>query len=397
MQRYYLPDIRITKKFAQHPKMNTPFKLPLYVKFSCILVFLYLFVDILYIGQQIILPFLYATVFSIVLTPLVNFLERKKISRIFAITIALILAILLTAALFYLIASQFSMFEKNIPALRGKSDDLLAKGSAWVSEKFNISHAKVNDWITKAKASMMDNGSTFIGKTLITISSVLIVVFLIPVYTFMILYYQPLLLEFLRKLFNKIHQQKLEEVLIQTRTIIQSYLGGLLIEAFIIATLNSIALLLLGIDYAILLGIIGALLNVIPFVGGIISVALPMAVALFTKSPSYMLLVMGAYMVIQFFDNHYITPKVVASKVKINALIAILVVLMGDALWGIPGMFLSIPLTAIVKVIFEHIDPLKPWAFLLGDTMPAFSKLVLTLPKRKPKQPTVHEPGKALK
>jgi predicted PurR-regulated permease PerM len=144
---------------------------------------------------------------------------------------------------------------------------------------------------------------------------------------------------------------------------------------------------LLGIDYAILLGIIGALLNVIPFIGGIISVALPMAVALLTKSsPSYMLLVMGSYMVIQFFDNHYITPKIVASKVKINALIAIAAVLFGNALWGIPGMFLSIPLTAIVKVIFEHIDPLKPWAFLLGDTMPASAKTLLTIPKRKPKK-----------
>ncbi|HZK07783.1 MAG TPA: AI-2E family transporter [Bacteroidales bacterium] len=69
-------------------------------------------------------------------------------------------------------------------------------------------------------------------------------------------------------------------------------------------------------------------------------------------------------------DNNYIVPKIVASKVKVNALVSIIVILAFGALWGIPGMFVSIPLTAIVKVIFDQIDSLKPWGFLLGDTMP---------------------------
>jgi AI-2 transport protein TqsA len=367
--------------------MDGSFKMPLYARIALILIGLYLFIDICYIGQQIILPFIYAAIFSILVTPLVNYLERKKVKRIIAIAIAMLLAVIVTLALVYLIASQLSIFEKTMPAMKQKSNDLLNQATSWTSSKFNIKPEKINAWITKSRTELMNNGSAIIGKTLISISGVLIVVFLIPVYTFMMLYYQPLLLEFLRKLFAKAHQQKLEEILLQTKKIIQSYLSGLLIEAVIIAALNSIALLLLGIDYAILLGIIGALLNVIPFIGGIISVALPMAVALFTKSsPSYMLLVMGAYMLIQFFDNHYITPKIVASKVKINALIAIAVVLIGNALWGIPGMFLSIPLTAIVKVIFEHIDNLKPVAFLLGDEMPASARVVFNIPKRKTKK-----------
>ncbi len=366
--------------------MNASVKLPLYAKIALILIGLYLLMDICYLGQQIILPFMYAALFSILVSPLISFLERRKIKRIIAISIAMLLAMIVTIALFYLITSQLSIFEKSMPAMRQKSDELMVQGSSWVSSKFNIGQDKINAWIIKSKASLIDNGSAIIGKTLISLSGLLIVVFLIPVYTFMMLYYQPLLLEFLRKLFAKAHQQKLEEVLLLTKKIIQSYLTGLLIEAVIVGALNSTALLLIGINYAILLGIIGALLNVIPFIGGIISVALPMAVALFTKSPSYMLVVLIAYVLIQFFDNHYITPKIVASKVKINALIAIAVVLIGNALWGIPGMFLSIPLTAIVKVIFEHIEPLKAWAFLLGDDMPRTSKLVFNMPKRKPKK-----------
>jgi len=150
---------------------------------------------------------------------------------------------------------------------------------------------------------------------------------------------------------------------------------GLLIEGLIVATLNSISLLIIGIDYAILLGLIGAILNVIPYIGGIIAVALPMIIALVTKSPTYALLVMAAYILIQFIDNHYLIPKIVASKVQINALVSVIVVLLGGALWGVPGMFLSIPLTAIIKVIFDHIEPLKPWGFLLGNNVPEAQKL----------------------
>ena len=137
-----------------------------------------------------------------------------------------------------------------------------------------------------------------------------------------------------------------------------------------VAVLNAAGLLLLGINYAILLGIIGALLNVIPYIGGIVAVALIMAVALVTKSGLYAVYALAVILFIQFIDNNYIIPKIIGSKVKLNSLICLVAVLLGDALWGIPGMFLSIPLTAIVKLIFDRIESLKPWGYLFGDTMP---------------------------
>src|ERR1035437_5029783 len=157
----------------------------------------------------------------------------------------------------------------------------------------------------------------------------------------------------------------------QTKTLIQRYLFGLVIEFVLMSILNSTALLLLGIQYAILLGTIGAVLNVIPYIGGIVAVALPMMVAVATKTTAwYAVYVMIAYYVIQLFDNNFIVPIIVASKVKLNALFSIIVVFIGNALWGISGMFLSIPLLAIVKLFCDNIEPLKPWGFLLGYTMP---------------------------
>ena len=366
---------------------NNSFKFPFYARIILVMIGACFFVYAMYVGQEIIIPFLYSTLIAVLLNPIVNFLVRKKVKRIFAITIAVVAAILFTIGLIYLISSQLKMFQATVPKLEVKFTELINNGAHWVSGKFGVAPDKVNAWLTKTKTEILSHGNAVIGQTLLTITGMMIIIFLVPVYIFMILYYKPLLLQFIRMLFNKEHREKVEEVLLQTKTIIQSYLNGLLIEALIIATLNSIALLVLGIDYAILLGIVGALLNVIPLIGGIISVTLPIIIALVTKdSASYTILILLSYMLIQFFDNHYITPKIVASKVKVNALMAVVVVLIGNAIWGVPGMFLAIPLAGILKVIFEHIEQLTPWAFLLGDTMPITGKYVLNFPKKKIKK-----------
>ena len=200
---------------------------------------------------------------------------------------------------------------------------------------------------------------------------------LIPVYVYLFLYYQSLLLLFIERVSDKGNQKKIGEVMIEGKKMIQSYLLGLLFEAIIMSILNSAGLLILGIEYAVLLGIIGALLNVIPYLGGIVSTALPMLVAIVTKdSLASPLMVLGVYLLIQFIDNNFIVPFVVASRVKINALFSIIVVLLFGSLFGIAGMFLAIPFIAIVKIILDRIELLKPYGLLLGVDTPANSKFI---------------------
>ncbi len=158
--------------------------------------------------------------------------------------------------------------------------------------------------------------------------------------------------------------------------IVLSVLGTLLFsqvsrfaEFLILAILYTGAFFILGIDYAILLGVAVSLLNV-SYIGPFIGIALVMALALITKSPAYMFYVLLFHIFIQIIDNFYIVPKIVASRVRINALFSIIAMIAGYALWGISGMFLAIPLLAIAKLIFDNIESLKPWGFLLGDTMP---------------------------
>lgn len=353
---------------------NLPTRLPLYAKLALIVLGITGLFYALYVGRQIIIPLLFATVIAILLNPVVNFLIKKKINRVISISISLLIVLIIATGLGYFIGSQVSMFSDSIPQFKQKFLLLQNDIVEWVSVNFNISLQKINAWIAQTKKGITSDA--IVGKTLQTLKGVLVLI-LVPVYVFMILYYKPLLLEFISQLFKNENKNTVAEVLAETKSLIQNYIVGLAIEFTMVATLNSIALVIIGIEYAVLLGIVGALLNVIPYIGGVIAIGLTVLVALATKSPAGALWVLVAHLVVQFIDNNFILPKIVASKVRINALVSILVVLIGGALWGVPGMFLSIPLTAIIKVIFDRIDQLKPFGFLLGDNQHEFGSMKL--------------------
>jgi predicted PurR-regulated permease PerM len=362
--------------------MDKELKFPLYAKASFFFIGMFAFISMLYIGKSIIIPLIFATMLAIVLHPIVNFFVKLRINRVLSISITLVIAILLFFGLATFLFSQISGFSESWPKLVEKFNSYVNEILDWISGYFDISPQKILAWITKTKGEILNSSGTAIGQTLVNVGNGLVVILLIPVYIFMLLFYQPLLIEFVRRIFGTDNREKVSKIITQVKRLIQGYLSGLVIEAILVAILDTAALLILGIEYALLLGIIGALLNVIPYIGGLVAVALPMMVAIVTKSsPLYALYVMAAYYFIQLIDNNFIVPKIVASKVKINALVSIVVVLAFGALWGIPGMFISIPLTAIIKLIFDHIEPLKPWGFLLGDTMP-----VMTIFKIKPKK-----------
>lgn len=350
--------------------------LPFYTRATIFLVGLSALTAILYIAQGIIVPIIFSIIIAILLQPVVRFFVRLRLNRVVAIVIALILTALIIVALGAFMYSQAVRFSESWPILVEKFTLLLNQTTDWASGYFDINPHKIDAWMTKTKGELFNTSGAAIGQTLVSVGSAVVVLFLIPLYVFMILFYQPLLLDFIHKLSPEAHKIQVSEVVTQTKTVVQRYLVGLIIEAAIVATMDATALFIIGIDYAILLGIIGALLNLIPYIGGLVAVALPMMIALVTKDSAwYAAYVLAAYYFIQLVDNNYIVPKIVASKVKINALFSIIVVIAGNALWGIPGMFLSIPLLAIVKLIFDHIEPLKPWGFLLGDTMPSILKI----------------------
>lgn len=359
---------------------------PFFIKSTVVLFGIILLTYALINLRGILVPVAFSVIIAILLNPLVNWFRGHNISHVFSIIFAMLVAIIVFSALLYFLSSQIIGFGENIPLLKSKFGSLLHQLQQWLQIKFGLAITKqvqlLNDALNSSKA--------MVGQTVGTALGTLAVIFLLPVYVFLLLFYKALILNFLYEVFAEENTRQVGDILNQTKTAIQSYMVGLLLEALIVAVLNSAALMILGVNYAILLGVIGAILNMIPYIGGIIAIALPVLMATVTKDGfSTQLGIIIAYAIIQFIDNNILVPRIVSSKVQINALFSILVVLLGGALWGVPGMFLSIPAVAILKIIFDRIDDLKPWGKLLGDEVPTRHKGQIWLRRRK--KPSVAE------
>lgn len=330
---------------------------------------------ILYITKGIIIPIIFSVIIAVVLHPVVIFFIRLRINRVIAISITLLITIIVLSVLSILLFSQISRFSESWPLLIDKFTEVLNDTIVWASGYFDINPQKFHAWIAESKANIVNSSMDSLGKTIITVSGWFIVLFLVPVYIFLILLYQPLIIDFIHRLFNTSQHSQLNEMITQSKNVIQSYLVGLFMEFILIVILYLIGFLVLGIEFAILLAVVGGLLNIIRYIGPFVAMLLFMAFALVTKSPVYVFYVFILHWIIQLLDNFYIVPKIVASRVKLNALFSIIIIIAGYELWGLSGMFLAIPLLAIVKLALDNIEPLKPWGFLLGDTMPLLIKI----------------------
>ncbi|HVG14366.1 MAG TPA: AI-2E family transporter [Chitinophagaceae bacterium] len=340
---------------------------PFYIRATVTLFGLSLFIFALHTLADVLIPFAIAGLVAILLNPLNNNLERR-LPRLVAIILTLLIALVATAGIFYFLSVQFTRLGENWPLIKQRFTELLTQVQNWLVTDFGISAEKQ---INVMKGGL--NGNTqIVGQTLGTVFGALGVAFLVPIYVFLLLFYKPLILNFLFQLFLEQHSLRVAEVLGETKNAIQSYMKGLMIETAIVAMLNSSVLLLLGVPYAILIGVIGALLNLLPYIGGVIAIILPVLSATIKFDGfTTQLIIIAAYLVIQFIDNNILVPRIVSSKVQINALMSILSVLLGGTLWGLSGMFLAIPFIAVLKIIFDRTEGMKPWGTLLGDEVPS--------------------------
>jgi predicted PurR-regulated permease PerM len=344
---------------------------PFYIKSTVILFGIVLMVYSMSILRGILVPFSFALIIAILLNPLVNRFRRMGAGRVVAIIFSMLIALVVFGGVMYFLSSQIVGFSENFPALKEKFGVLLNQLQAWVQSNFGVSIDRQVELINEA----LNSSKALVGQTLGTAVGTLMIVFILPVYIFLLLFYKTLILNFLFEAFAEENSKQVSDILKQTKSAIQSYMVGLLIEALIVAAMNSTALLILGVKYAVLLGLLGAILNMLPYIGGLIAIALPILIATVTKDGySTQLGILIAYIIIQFIDNNFLIPKIVSSKVQINALVSIIIVLLGGALWGVAGMFLSIPFVAILKIICDRVDDLKPWGKLLGDEIPTRHK-----------------------
>jgi len=320
------------------------------------------------LGKSVLVPLTFGLLFSVMLLPLANFFERRlHFPRSLASLMSVLILVLSLAGLLYLVGQQITTLADDWPQFRQQVTSSVTDLQRWISTTFHIRRNQQMTYVNNATSKLLETGSSVIGDVVVSFSSILLTLVFILIDTFFLLYYRRLIIRFLVSVFKEENSVIVYDVLAQIQSRIRQYILGLLLEMAIVSIATCLALWILGIKYAILLGLITGLFNVIPYIGIFTATLLSVLVTFATAGATKLLLVIATILGIHLVDSNVLLPLVVGSKVRINAFITVLGVIIGESVWGIPGTFLAIPIIAIAKIVFDRIETLKPWGYLFGD------------------------------
>lgn len=347
-------------------------KLPFYVKLTCILISLICIGFIFFIGKDIITSILLAFLFSVLLLPLFTLLQVKlRFPHFLASIVTVLIFVLIIIGILTFISFQISDIANDFSIIKKNSITVLNNFQDFIKANFNISAGEQKKYIENVTSDSVKNGGEKISTALGSLSDVLLDCTIIPIFIFLFLLYKKHFILFLAKLFKKEHHNKLKEILTQIKVSINNYIVGLIIEMLVVTILTSLGLYIIGVKYFILLGLITGILNMIPYIGIFIAGVLTVLASL-TGTPeiSIILGILIVNIIVQLIDNNILVPLIINTKVEINALFSIVGIIIGGGVAGISGMFLAIPLMAILKIIFDRIEYLEPWGYLIGNDLP---------------------------
>jgi putative permease len=343
--------------------------LPFYHKLASVLVSLLALGYLVIQGKQLLSPLIFSCLFSILLLPLASFMEKRfRLRRGLASILSVLLLLAAVSTIIYVVAVQMSNLADDWPQFKMQLDNSYSDIRHWIAVKFHINASRQLTYVKSATNKVLDSGTAVVGDTLISLSSFLLFLVFTFIYTFFFLAYRRIIMHFLVSVFLEENSLVVHEIIEQVQQILRKYIIGLLIEMCVVSVVVCISFWVLGIKYAILLGLITGLFNIIPYIGiftaMLISVLVTFATAAVTGK---LFLVITTLVITHLVDSNVLLPVIVGSKVKINPLITVLGVVIGEMIWGISGMFLSIPVIAVSKIIFDRIESLKPWGILLGE------------------------------
>nr|MBC7612194.1 AI-2E family transporter [Pseudopedobacter sp.] len=348
--------------------MNT---LPITVKRAIELIGLFLLGYIFIVGNDIIMPVLMAFFLSIMLLPIFRFFRAKKFPETLAILIPIILLLLMAALFIWFFSFQVKQLIADFPQIKENLNTHLNALSKWINGFTNFSTAEQINIIKEQSNKFLKNTGNILSGVLGSVSGFVIFFGLLPIYIYLILFYKNLLLKFVIMWFDKKDISKVEGGLKDIEEIIKSYLIGLLIQISYITILLGGTLWIIGIKHALLIGVLFALLNLIPYVGALVGNIMGVLLTISSTQETWPIItVVVVIAVVQFLDNNILMPRIVGSKVRINSLSAIVGIVLAGTFAGISGMFLALPIIAVLKIIFDRSEGFEKWGVLLGDDRP---------------------------
>ncbi len=337
-------------------------------RLAYILISLVIIIYGMYVLKDLLIPLTFAGIFALLLMPFCQFLENRRFPRWLAITIAILLTLSILTFLFYIIYIQVLDLEEVLPQLTEKAEIYYKDLQIFIRHNFHINRTQQNVQGQKYLTEFLKNNSDIIGNTLSSTTNLLGNLAVIPLYVFLFLLYRDFIRVFFYKVFKSVSNHRIDVVLKKVKDVVINYMVGLIMVIAIIGALNTLGLYILRIEHAIFFGFLAAFLVLIPYIGIAIGSLLPILFALITKDSAWSAFgVASLFAGVQMLEGNFITPYIVGSKVSINSMAAIIALIIFGSLWGVGGLVLALPLTAIIKVVFDSIEDLRPFGFLLGD------------------------------
>ncbi|MBC6368589.1 AI-2E family transporter [Algoriphagus sp. AK58] len=344
------------------------FSIPSYLKALSVMVFIIVLVFFLIVGKGLLVPLFMGGFFAILFTPFSDFLEKKRVPRTLTCVISLLLMTFTVAGLISFIIGNMVSFTKDFTNVSDRINTVALEIDHWTHSTFGINENFASKMDSEAILKFVNENSSSISAFALNAIGSLSGLVLIPIFMFFFLLYRDHLTKMMVKIYRDKDPALVKIRITSLRKIILNYISGVGKVMIILAILNITAYSIIGVKHAVFFGILGAILNIIPYIGPLIGVSLPVIYSFLTMdSLIYPILILGAYQVIQLVEGNFLTPKIVGSNVNLNAFITFLGLLIGGSIWGVAGMILVIPTLAILREIFDLSESTKPFALLLGE------------------------------
>jgi predicted PurR-regulated permease PerM len=322
---------------------------------------------LLYFGRPLFVPLSFALLISFVLYPICSWLERKGLPRWGAILVCLLLLLLVVGGPMFLLVKQMLRFSEEWPLLQEKLVRTWDNLSEHLSQHWGINASRQLQWTEQMAANAAATAFNVVRDVVYTSAVSFVLLVLIPLYVALILYNREQLAKALYALFPHHDHHKIQQVLHETITTYYNFIKGMVIVYVIVGILNTAGLVLLGIPHALFFGIVASVLTFIPYVGITIGAILPMSIAWITyDSIWYPVGVVLVFTVVQYLEANLIFPWAVSYRLQVNMLFTLLAIVAGGIIWGPSGMILFIPFLAILKLIADKYDDMRPISLLLG-------------------------------
>jgi predicted PurR-regulated permease PerM len=327
------------------------------------LLLLFLVIAGLYFAKSFLIPLFIGGILATLFLPFSHWME-KKLPKGLAVFISLLTLLLLITTLFLLLGWKISGLINDVTLLKQKAIDTINDIQEYIFNHLGISVEQQSQIIKEEQPSISSLMQVLLG-SLTTLFTNFI---LILAYVFFLLYYRGHVKNFLLKLTTPAQRPEMEQVISSCTFVSQQYLLGLAKMIVCLWIMYGIGFSAIGVQNALFFAILCGLFEIVPFIGNITGTTLTVLVAaLHGGNLSLLGGIVVTYGTVQFIQGWVLEPLILGPQVKINPLFTIVALVIGELIWGIPGIILAIPITAIFKILCDHIEPLKPYGFLIGD------------------------------